>query len=119
MTVAELYQLLMSGLHDVSCGVRIWSNPVEIANPIPFEDDSIHQSYDPEYVGRFWQILLQTTRVFTIFRSRFRGKVSPIHLFGERWILPALGFPGEQLQNIPACLFARSRNARRLFTRSQ
>jgi hypothetical protein len=61
MTVAEFYQLLMSALHDVSCGVRIWPNPVEIANPVPFEDDSLHQSYDPEFVGRFWRILLQTT----------------------------------------------------------
>jgi len=56
MTVAEFYQRLMSVLHDVSCGVRIWPNPVEIANPIPFERDSLHQSYDPEYVGRFWRL---------------------------------------------------------------
>jgi hypothetical protein len=102
MTVAELYQLLMSGLRDVSCGVRIWSNPVEIANPIPFEDDSVHQSYDPEYVGRFWQILLQTTRVFTIFRSRFRGKVSPIHLFWGALDLACTRFSGRTAPEHPS-----------------
>lgn len=74
MTVAEVYRRLMSALHEVSCSVRIWPNPVEIVEPIPFENDSVHQSYDPEYVSRFWRILLQTTRVFTIFRSKFRAR---------------------------------------------
>lgn len=94
MTVAEFYQRLMSALHDVSCAVRIWPNPVEIANPIPFQRDSLHQSYDPEYVSRFWRVLLQTTRVFTIFRSRFRGKVSPIHLFWGALDLACTRFSG-------------------------
>jgi len=102
MSVAEFYQRLMSALHDVSCGVRIWPNPVEIANPIPFEDDSLHQSYDPEYVGRFWRILLQTTRVFTIFRSRFRGKVSPIHLFWGALDLACTRFSGRTAPEHPS-----------------
>src|SRR3569833_2785086 len=59
MTVAEFYRQLMSALRDVSCAVRIWPNPVEIAEPIPFEEDSIHRSYDAEYVNSFWRILLQ------------------------------------------------------------
>ena len=53
--------------------VRIWHMPVEVAEPIPFEQDQTHQAYDPEYAQRFWRILLQTTRVFTIFRARFIG----------------------------------------------
>jgi hypothetical protein len=32
-------------------------------------------------VQRFWRILVQTERVFTDFRARFLGKVSPAHLF--------------------------------------
>jgi len=102
MTVAEFYQLLMSALRDVSCSVRIWPNPVEIANPIPFEDDSVHQGYDPEYVARFWRILLQTTRVFATFRSRFRGKVSPIHLFWGALDLACTRFSGRTAPEHPS-----------------
>ncbi len=35
MTVAEFYRRFMAALHDVSCAVSIWPNPVEIADPNP------------------------------------------------------------------------------------
>jgi hypothetical protein len=45
-------------------------------------------------VQRFWRILLETTRVFTIFRARFRGKVSPVHLFWGAMDLACTRFSG-------------------------
>ncbi len=102
MTVAEFYRRFMAALHDVSCAVSIWPNPVEIADPIPFERDTVHRSYDLEYVGRFWRVLLQTTRVFTIFRSRFRGKVSPIHLFWGALDLACTRFSGRTAPEHPS-----------------
>lgn len=102
MTVAEFYRRLMSALHDVSCALRIWPNPVEIAEPIPFEEDSTHRSYDPAYVNRFWRILLQTTRVFTSFRSRFQGKVSPTHLFWGALDLACTRFSGRTAPEHPS-----------------
>jgi hypothetical protein len=102
MTVAEFYRRFMAALHDVSCAVSIWPNPVEIADPIPFEQDTVHRSYDREYVGRFWRVLLQTARVFTIFRSRFRGKVSPIHLFWWALDLACTRFSGRTAPQHPS-----------------
>jgi hypothetical protein len=55
--------------------------PVEIADAIPFETDEVHSSYDAAKVRAFWQALVQMQRVFTIFRARFVGKCSPVHLF--------------------------------------
>jgi hypothetical protein len=55
--------------------------PVEIPAAIPFDVDIEHSSYDAERVNRFWQALVQMDRVFGAFRSRFLGKVSPVHLF--------------------------------------
>jgi hypothetical protein len=102
MTVAEFYRQLMAAMEGISCSVHIWPMPVEIQQPIPFEKDSIHQSYDREYVERFWRILLQTTRVFNIFRSRFRGKVSPIHLFWGALDLACTRFSGRTAPEHPS-----------------
>jgi hypothetical protein len=94
MTVAEFYRQLMAALESLGTPVRIWPVPVEIADPIHFEQDDVHKEYDAEYVQRFWRILLETTRVFTIFRARFHGKVSPIHLFWGALDLACTRFSG-------------------------
>jgi hypothetical protein len=102
MTVAEFYRRFITALHDVSCSVHIWPTPVEIADPIPFQQDTIHHSYDREYVSRFWRVLLQTTRVFATFRARFRGKVSPIHLFWGALDLACTRFSGRTAPEHPS-----------------
>src|SRR6266567_8385698 len=102
MTVAAFYERLMTALKSVGAPVQIWHMPMEVADPIPFEQDQTHQSYDPEFAQRFWRILLQTTRVFTIFRSRFRGKVSPIHLFWGALDLACTRFSGRTAPEHPS-----------------
>ena len=102
MTVAEFYRQLMAALESLGTPVRIWPVPVEIADPIHFEQDDVHKEYDAEYVQRFWRILLETTRVFTIFRSRFRGKVSPIHLFWGAMDLACTRFSGRTAPQHPS-----------------
>jgi hypothetical protein len=102
MTVAEFYWRVMSALQEVSCAVSIWPKPVEIADPIPFVKDDIHRSYDREYVDRFRRVLLQTTRVMTVFRSQFRGKVSPIHLFWGALDLACTRFSGRTAPEHPS-----------------
>jgi Family of unknown function (DUF5996) len=46
----------------------------------PLRRDEEHRSYDAAQVERFWRILVQADRVFEVFRRRFVGKVSPVHL---------------------------------------
>jgi hypothetical protein len=94
MSVADFYTRVMNALEHLDCPVRIWPKPVEVPSPIPFEEDTQHCTYDPEFAQRFWRVLLQTTRVFTVFRSRFRGKVSPIHLFWGAMDLACTRFSG-------------------------
>ena len=80
-TVAEFYQQLMAALAELNVHVRIWTTPVEIPDPIPFEKDYLHASYDAEAVHRFWRILAWVDGVFKEFRARFLGKVSPVHFW--------------------------------------
>ncbi len=94
MSVAAFYHRVMSALAALDAPVRIWPSPCEMANPVPFQQDEQHHHYDPEFVQRFSHVLLQTTRVFTTFRARFRGKVSPIHLFWGAMDLACTRFSG-------------------------
>ena len=68
--------------------------PVEIAGAIPFDRDEEHRSYDAGQVERFWRLLVQADRVFEVFRSRFVGKVSPVHLFWGALDLAVTRFSG-------------------------
>jgi hypothetical protein len=80
-SVAEFYQETMAALESLGISISIWTTPTEVPDRIPFEQDQKHASYDPEYANRFWRILVETSRVLKEFRSRFIGKVSPIHFF--------------------------------------
>jgi hypothetical protein len=94
MPVAEFYKRVMAALDSLGVPVKIWPVPCEVAQPIPFAQDQTHQAYDPEFAQRFWRVLLQTERVFTIFRARFTGKVSPVHLFWGAMDLACTRFSG-------------------------
>jgi hypothetical protein len=94
-SVAQFYQKLMSVLRELNLPVSINTTPNELPNPIPFERDETHRSYDPEYANRFWRVLLQADRVFKEFRSRFCGKCSPSHFFWGSFDLAVTRFSGQ------------------------
>jgi hypothetical protein len=73
---------------------QIWPVPVEIPGAIAFPDDRVHASYDPVAVHRFWRALVDMARVFTVFRGRFLGKASPVHLFWGALDLATTRFSG-------------------------
>jgi len=79
--VADFYKELMAALRSIGIAVKIGTQPQEVENPVPFEQDRQHASYDPEFASRFWRILVSTDEVFREFRSRFIGKCSPVHFF--------------------------------------
>ena len=100
-SVAKFYRELLDLLHSAGIKVHIWKMPVEIPNPIPFDQDTIHVSYDPEYAQRFWRILVSAEHVFTEFRSRFIGKCSPVHFFWGSFDLAATRFSGRRAPERP------------------
>ncbi len=93
-SVAEFYQELMEMLRSAGIEVKIWRTPVEIPNPIPFDEDRVHASYDPASVEKFWRILLSVDAVFTQFRAGFVGKSSPVHFFWGSFDLAVSRFSG-------------------------
>jgi hypothetical protein len=93
-SVADFYQELMSTLNALGIHVTIWTTPVEVEDRTPFEKDEKHAAYDPVYAQRFWLLLMQAGRVLTDFRSRFIGKVSPVHFFWGAFDLAVTRFSG-------------------------
>ena len=93
-SVADFYRTVMKTLSDLELPVTINTTPNEIENPIPFDQDEEHRSYDREYANRFWRVLVQSDRVFKEFRSRFCGKNSPVHFFWGSFDLAVTRFSG-------------------------
>ena len=95
-SVADFYKEFMAALAGLGIEVKIWHMPVEIPNPIAFDLDTQHASYNPEYVTRFWRILLVVDSIFQEFRSRFIGKNSPVHFFWGSFDLAVTRFSGRR-----------------------
>lgn len=96
MSVKDFHAQVMARLSHMKMHVNLHTTPSEIPNPIPFEQDVQHRAYDPDAATRFWQILLHTERVFTRFRARFLGKVSPVHFFWGGFDLAQTRFSGRR-----------------------
>lgn len=105
MTVAEFYERILAALAELHVDVTINTIPCEVAEPIAFPQDTTHHSYDPAAAARFWRVLVNTSRVFTRFRSEFLGKVSPIHFFWGAIDLAVTRFSGREAPPHPGAPF--------------
>ena len=100
-SVAEFYRELMQMLTSRSIDVRIWRMPVEVPDPIPFDEDRTHATYDPGAAQKFWTMLLSVNRVFQEFRSKFIGKCSPVLFFWGSFDLAVTRFSGRTAPERP------------------
>ena len=95
-SVADFHAELMGRLRGLDLPVRVWTMPVEIADPVPFEHDTRPRVYDPIAVERLWRLLVRVDRVIKVFRGRFIGKASPVHFFWGSFDLTASRFSGRR-----------------------
>ena len=93
-TTASFYRAVMSSLEKLGVPVTIRTMPCELPDPIAFDRDETHRSYDKEYANRYWRVLVQSQRVFEEFRARFIGKSSPVHFFWGSADLAVTRFSG-------------------------
>ena len=100
-SVASFHARLMGELASLDLPVRIHPTPNEVADPVRFDQDEIHCSYDREYANRFWRILVQVDRVLKVFRARFIGKCSAVHLFWGALDLAVTRFSGRRAPEHP------------------
>jgi hypothetical protein len=84
----------MDSLDSLGTPVPIRTTPTEIPNPIPFDLDTTHRTYDREFAESHWRVLASIEPVFTRFRSEFIGKCSPVHFFWGGFDLALTRFSG-------------------------
>jgi hypothetical protein len=95
MTVVKYYEMFMAALNDINISVKIDTLPVEFSDPIAFEKDTIHSSYNREYAFYWWRIMINLSIIFERFRSTFRGKGSPVQFYWGSFDLNGTRFSGK------------------------
>jgi hypothetical protein len=101
ISVADFYHNIFGLLKELKIDLIIRPVPVELENPIPFEKDHVHKTYDDEHVIAFHKALLSIQNVFMNFRSEFKGKCSPIHFFWGSFDLALSFFSGRRAPQHP------------------
>ena len=100
-SVASFYEAVMAALGELGIDVAIDEMPNELPEPIKFSQDRRHASYDPDAVGRFFQILVNSDCLFKQFRTGFIGKASPVHFFWGSFDLAVTRFSGRRAPRHP------------------
>ncbi len=100
-TVADFYAQFMSALRGLGIDVRIWAQPVEVPDPVPFAQDHKYRAYDADAAHRFWRILVSCDDVFKRFRAGFLGKCSPVHFFWGSFDVAVTRFSGRRAPERP------------------
>ena len=106
-TVADFHASVMDALRRLRVPVHIWTMPVEVEDPIRFEEDTVHHSYDPAWANAFWRALLSMRPVFEEFRCGFVGKCSPVHFFWGSFDLAVSRFSGRRAAVVPEGVIER------------
>ena len=100
-SVAAFYDAVMELLRAHDLPVEIAGMPCEIKDATAFREDHAQRSFDLEAARAYWLALVQIHRVMQVFRSRFVGKCSPIHLFWGSFDLAVTRFSGRAAPRHP------------------
>lgn len=101
LSVTGFYQKLFGLLRELDIEIKIYTKPVELQNPIPFEKDNVHNTYDPEQALALHESMLIMQQVFYDFRCKFKGKSSEIHFFWGSFDLAVSFFSGRKAPKHP------------------
>lgn len=96
MSIAAFFERTRQAITAVGGTPSIHGTPNEVPNACPFAEDTAIRPYDAQAVERFHQALLRIAPVFSLFRTGFLGKVSPVHLFWGSFDLAVTRFSGRR-----------------------
>jgi hypothetical protein len=95
-SVSDFFHDYTGALAALGVQVAIDRMPVEVANPIRCDLDTVHTSYDRDAVERFWRVLAIADTLFKRFSTNFYGKISPVHFFWGSFDLAVTRFSGRR-----------------------
>lgn len=95
-TVAGFYEAVLERFARLGRPVDIHPLPSEIADAVPFPEDTQHGPYEPAHAELIHRAWLDSERVMTAFRAEFGGKASPVHLYWGGFDLAVYRFSGRE-----------------------
>lgn len=97
-TVADFYKQVGIALEELGVDARLDPTPQEVPGPIPFDQDAMHSTYNPEQANRLWQAWIRVGSVYEQAQSGFWGKQTPIGFFWGIFDLAFYRYSGRQAQ---------------------
>lgn len=94
MSVADFHRQFIQLIKDLGGDASFHGSPNELPDRVAFAEDTESRPYDSDAVNRFHRALVAINHVFQEFRTGFRGKVSPVHLFWGSFDLAVTRFSG-------------------------
>jgi hypothetical protein len=94
LTIAEVQARLSQRLAELHLPAPLHGAPNEVPSPVPFREDHAPREWDEDAARRLHGAFLCADRAFNAFRSLYRGKSSPSHLFWGSFDLAVTRFSG-------------------------
>ena len=93
-TIATVQRELSALLSRLGLPAPLDGSPNEMPDPVPFALDDRPREWDADAARRLHDAFLCAERNLTAFRSLYRGKTSPVHLFWGSFDLAVTRFSG-------------------------
>jgi hypothetical protein len=100
-SVAALHKRLIAALERHGLPSDFDGRPNEIADAVPFADDTAPREYERDSAARFREALAAMLPVFERFRAGFTGKSSPLHFWWGSFDLAVTRFSGRDAPQHP------------------
>ena len=93
-SVADFYDAVFTELRAIQIDIKIYGKPNEMEENIPFSENDHNKTYNKQAAVNFWQAAVSIHNTFQVFRSKFIGKCSPVHLFWGAFDIAVTRFSG-------------------------
>jgi len=100
-SISALHSGLVEMLDEHGLPSDFSGTPNEVADALPFADDTAPRVYDPDSATRFREALAAMLPIFERFRAGFTGKSSPLHFWWGSFDLAVTRFSGRSAPQHP------------------
>lgn len=100
-SISALHSGLVDMLDEHGLPSDFSGTPNEVAEALPFADDTAPRVYDPDSATRFREALAAMLPIFERFRAGFTGKSSPLHFWWGSFDLAVTRFSGRSAPQHP------------------